>query len=161
MTRLSLKHRPFFGRTTLWQVALAPYAALHLYLLYIFWATLRCKHSSTESRPSAITPSSKSNLLFSVNTNHGICLKNLSLRFCRFLSVSQPELQPAVLACLAESTSLLLKAMNLKRQHVVGTTLGGGHTHSLSHTRLLLKPCSYFFSKVLQKASKRSNNCGG
>lgn len=96
--------------------------------------------------------------LFSINKNRGICLKNLPLRFCRFLPASHPERQPAVLACLAGSTSLLLKAMNLKRQHVVGTTLGGSHTHTHTHSQLLPRPCSPF-PGVLQKAFKRVINC--
>lgn len=90
------------------------------------------------------------NLLFRVNKNHGIWLKNLSLPFLFFLFAAHPGLQPAVLACLAESTSLLLKAMNLKRQHVVGTTLGGSHTQTHTHTRERTHPPKWnhvFFSK--------------
>lgn len=62
-------------------------------------------------------------------------LKNLSPHFLPFLFAPHAGLQPAVLACLAESASLLLKAMNLKRQHV-GTTLGGSHTQT--HTLIPL-----------------------
>lgn len=89
------------------------------------------------------------NLLFRVNKNHGIWLKNLSLPFLPFLFAAHPGLQPAVLACLAESTSLLLKAMNLKRQHVVGTTLGGSHTqtHTHANAHIPLNETMFFFSK--------------
>lgn len=76
-----------------------------------------------------------------------------------FFSAPRLGLQPAVLACLAESTSSLLKAVNLKRQHVVGTTLGGSHTqHTHIQSSHYMKPC---FFKELQKASERSNNCSG
>lgn len=59
--------------------------------------------------------------------------------------------------------------MNLKRQHVVGATLGGSHTPKHTHTRAQTHrhahcdptTWSHVFLKELQKASERGNNCSG
>lgn len=86
------------------------------------------------------------NRLFSVNKNHPASGSWL----CFFPSLPfapQPGLQTAVLACLAECssrTSLLLEAMNLKRQHHVGTTLG------CTHTLLEIKPFFLIFQRLVQ-----------
>lgn len=136
-----VKHLPsaeLLSETTLMKVAVCLTS-------HVFRAAASSKHSKSQPRPSSITPSSSPTLLsfffFFVLHNQNkkncrICLKNLPLCFCRFLPASHPERQPAVLACLAGSTSSLLKAMNLKRQHVVGTTLGGSHAHTRTLTTL-------------------------
>lgn len=73
----------------------------------------------------------------------------MSLSFLPFVFAPHVGLEPTVLACLAESASLLLKAMNLKRQHVVGTTLGGSHTHTQSKFSMILEDFTLTFSAEL------------
>lgn len=83
-------------------------------------------------------------LLFRVNKVVGRDSRIRLLTSFLLLFAPRAGQQPAVLACLAESASLLLKAMNLKRQHV-GTTLGGSHTQTHSHP-FRLKHVLFFFS---------------